>query len=125
MKPTVISVMLCGDRCQVITQQPGTQRKLQELQSYLLKRPEFVNQGNLGEITGKVLALVDKPLMDGTHIFNMNFAGPKKRVGRLAFFRDSWTSQSCPFTWRMVAEKIDSVLEEASELFAREGESSC
>jgi hypothetical protein len=72
-----------------------------------------------------VLALVGKPLMDGTHIFNMNFAGLKKRVGCLAFVRDSWTSQSYPFTWRMVAEKIDSVLEEAGELFAREGESPC
>jgi hypothetical protein len=125
MKLTVIPVMLHGDRCQVIAQQPGTRRKLQELQSYLLKRPESVNQDILGEITGKVLAYVGEHIMDGTHIFEMDFAGLKKKVWRLVFVRDSWTSEKCRFAWQMIAENIDGVMEEADELFAQQGDSPC
>jgi hypothetical protein len=114
---TVIPVRFQGEGLVIVSAYPN---KLEALEKYLLNRDEMVNAGNVADVIGKLLGLVNKIMRDGTEVYEMDFAGLKKKVGRLVFVIETFVASGAYYSWQQIEQEIDSILDDAERQIAKE-----
>ena len=116
LKPTtVIPVRFQGEGLVIVDAYPN---KLEMLEKYLLNREEMVNAGNVTEVIGKLLRLVNEIMRSGTEVYEMDFAGLKKKVGRLVFVIETFVASGAYYSWQQIEQEIDSILDDADRQIA-------
>ena len=112
---TVIPVRFQGEGLVIVDAYPN---KLEVLEKYLLNREEMVNAGNVTEVIGKLLRLVNKIMREGTEVYEMDFAGLKNKVGRLVFVIETFVASGAYYSWQQIEQEIDSILDDADRQIA-------
>jgi len=110
-QPTLVIPVCFEDERLVIVSCYPSRREM--LTNYLLQRPEMVNSGNVTDVIVKLLLPVYRAMARGTQIYEMNFAGLTKKVGRLVFVMERVTDGDGPKTWPQIERDIDGILADA------------
>lgn len=113
-EPTIIPVILQGDRCVVYESDPESEGKLSELRAYM--KPIIQKGWNRDTILSSLLKHVGEVVASGTNVYECALVVDPSAHGKLVFVQAEFRTAGMTVRWQSIANHIDhylSAIEEA------------